>query len=59
MTEREKHTCRSLLWLTDAELVAILELAGLDTGEPRPGSPFGSSSSWGTEDPMAFISAKV
>lgn len=59
MTERETHTCRSVLWPTDSGLVVVLALAGLDTGEPRPGSPFGSSSSWGTEDPMASTPAKV
>lgn len=56
---KERHTCRSVLWLTDSGLVVVLALAGLDTGEPRAGSPFGSSSSWGTEDPMGTMSAKV
>lgn len=60
MTEkRDTHTCRSLLWLTHSGLVAVLALAGLDTGEPWPGWLFCSSSSWGTEDPMASTSAKV
>lgn len=57
--ERETHTCRSALRLTHSGLVAVLALAGLETGELRPGEPAGSSSSWGTGDPVGGVSAKV
>lgn len=57
--DRGWHTCRSALRLTDSGLVAVLALAGLETGEPRPGEPAGSSSSWGTGDPVGGVSANV
>lgn len=57
--DREQHTCRSVLGLTDSGLVAALALAELETGEPWPGEAAGSSSSWGTGDPVGGVSAKV
>lgn len=48
------HTCGSVCGLTGSGLVAVLVLAGLDSG-----SLFGSSSTWETDDPMVAASADV
>lgn len=48
------HTCGSVFWLTGSELVAVLVLAGLDSG-----SLFGSSNIWETDDPMVAASTNV